>query len=236
LTRANGPKSPRRKPGDSGVHPFPGAMRCGFEPGNHEPSCGMDGGMVVVPGVPGLPPGASWTGEGTEPLFTGRQNTIRSSIRAAAMLRCTSPRDINRRWMPVEKALHGLFPLDRPQATPRVSWVDGQRILRWMHVEKALHGLFPLDRPQATPRVSWVDGQRILRWMHVEKALHGLFPLDRPQATPRVSWVDGQRILRWQTSFTACWASRAVSADRRREPESPGRRPRPGWSPHRSEP
>jgi len=62
----------------------------------------------------------------------------------------------------VEKALRGLFPLDRPQETPRVSWVDGHRILRWLSVEKALRGLFPLDRPQETPRVSWVDGHRIL--------------------------------------------------------------------------
>jgi len=62
----------------------------------------------------------------------------------------------------VEKALVSRFPLDRPQETPRVSWVDGQRILRWLSVKKALHGLFPLDRPQETPRVSWVDGHRIL--------------------------------------------------------------------------
>jgi hypothetical protein len=32
-------------------------------------------------------------------------------------------------YLSVEKALHGLFPLDRPQETPRVSWVDGHRIL-----------------------------------------------------------------------------------------------------------
>jgi tetratricopeptide (TPR) repeat protein len=32
-------------------------------------------------------------------------------------------------WLAVEKAIHGLFPLDRPQETPRVSWVDGHRIL-----------------------------------------------------------------------------------------------------------
>ena len=31
----------------------------------------MDGGVVFVPGVPGLPPGAFWTGDGTDPLFTG---------------------------------------------------------------------------------------------------------------------------------------------------------------------
>ena len=29
----------------------------------------------------------------------------------------------------VDKAIHGLCPLDRPQETPRVSWVDGLRIL-----------------------------------------------------------------------------------------------------------
>ena len=60
LRRAKGTKSPRRKPGDSGLPSFPRAMRCGVEPGNREPSCGMDGGVAVVPGVPGLPPGASW--------------------------------------------------------------------------------------------------------------------------------------------------------------------------------
>jgi hypothetical protein len=32
-------------------------------------------------------------------------------------------------YLPVDKALHGLCPLDRPQETPRVSWVDGPRIL-----------------------------------------------------------------------------------------------------------
>jgi len=56
----NKPQSPGREPGDSGWHPFPGAMRCGFEAGNRVQSCRMDGGVVFVPGVPGLPPGASW--------------------------------------------------------------------------------------------------------------------------------------------------------------------------------
>jgi hypothetical protein len=89
-TRPSGPGAPTRspgwKPGDTGSHAFPGAMRCGFASGNHVQSCGMDGGLVVVPGVPGLPPGASWTGDGTDPLFTGRYNTIRSWIPAAATL------------------------------------------------------------------------------------------------------------------------------------------------------
>jgi hypothetical protein len=53
-------KSPRREPGDSGSHAFPGAMRCGFEPGNCVPSSSMDGGVVFTPGVPGFPPGAFW--------------------------------------------------------------------------------------------------------------------------------------------------------------------------------
>jgi len=61
-TRANGTKSPRREPGDSGSHAFPGAMRCGFEPGNCVPSSGMDGGEVFTPGVPGFPPGAFCVG------------------------------------------------------------------------------------------------------------------------------------------------------------------------------
>jgi hypothetical protein len=63
-TRPSGPsahtKSPRRKPGDTGSHTFPGTMRCGFESENWVPSFGMDGGVVFLPGVPGLPPGASW--------------------------------------------------------------------------------------------------------------------------------------------------------------------------------
>jgi riboflavin kinase/FMN adenylyltransferase len=32
-------------------------------------------------------------------------------------------------YLSVDKAIHGLCPLDRPQETPRVSWVDGLRIL-----------------------------------------------------------------------------------------------------------
>jgi hypothetical protein len=36
----------------------------------------------------------------------------------------------------VDKAIHGLCPLDRPQETPRVSWVDGPRILRGLSVDK----------------------------------------------------------------------------------------------------
>jgi len=62
-------KSPRRKPGDSGLHAFLRAMRCGLEPGNQVPSCNMDGGVVFVPGVPGLPPGAFWNGDGADSLF-----------------------------------------------------------------------------------------------------------------------------------------------------------------------
>jgi len=54
-------KSPRRKPGDSASHACPGAMLCRSEPPHHTPPCGMEGGMVFRPGVPGLPPGASWT-------------------------------------------------------------------------------------------------------------------------------------------------------------------------------
>jgi len=32
----------------------------------------MDGGVVFIPGVPVLPPGASRIGDGADPLFTGR--------------------------------------------------------------------------------------------------------------------------------------------------------------------
>src|SRR5579875_453481 len=58
-TRVASTKSPRRKPGDSGSHAFPGAMRCGFEPETCLPSCGMDAGVGYTPGVPGLRRGAS---------------------------------------------------------------------------------------------------------------------------------------------------------------------------------
>jgi len=57
-TRVASTKSPRQEPGDSGSHAFPGAMRCGFEPGNCVRSSGMDCGVVFIPGVPGFPPGA----------------------------------------------------------------------------------------------------------------------------------------------------------------------------------
>ena len=29
----------------------------------------LDGGLVVMPGVPGFPPGAAWNGDGTDALF-----------------------------------------------------------------------------------------------------------------------------------------------------------------------
>ena len=59
-TRVTTTKSPRRKPGDSGSYPFPRAMRSGFETPDAHEARGMDNGVVVIPGVPGLPPGASW--------------------------------------------------------------------------------------------------------------------------------------------------------------------------------
>ena len=71
FTRVNGTRSPRRKPGDSGWHAFPGAVRRGFEPGNCVPSSGRDGGVVFVPGVPGFPPGASWTDDETDSRCKG---------------------------------------------------------------------------------------------------------------------------------------------------------------------
>jgi len=92
-TRPSGPgaptKSPRRKPGDSGWHAFPFTMRRGFAPVNRVPSCGMDGGVVFVPGVPGFPPGASWNGGVTASLFK------RSSKRFATEFR---HRRLRRGW------------------------------------------------------------------------------------------------------------------------------------------
>jgi hypothetical protein len=55
---ANVAKSPRRKPGDSGWYSFPVAMRRELEPRNHVEPSSIEDGMVYVPGVPGLPPGA----------------------------------------------------------------------------------------------------------------------------------------------------------------------------------
>ena len=58
VARVTHTKSPRRKPGDSGSHLFPLAMRCGFEPVHHLKSSSMDHGAAFVPGVPGFPPEA----------------------------------------------------------------------------------------------------------------------------------------------------------------------------------
>ena len=57
-TRTPLPTSPQRKLGDSGRHTFPAAVQYGFEPEPCLASCGIDGGLVFVPGVPGFPPGA----------------------------------------------------------------------------------------------------------------------------------------------------------------------------------
>jgi hypothetical protein len=62
-------KAPRRKPGGAGLHAVAGAMRWRFVRWNHVRSCGMDGGLVVMPGVPGFPTGAAWNGDGTDALF-----------------------------------------------------------------------------------------------------------------------------------------------------------------------
>ena len=90
VTRANVTKSPRRKPGDTGWQAFPFAMWCGFVPGHCVPSSGMDGGVVFTPGVPGFPPGASWSRDETDSLAAGRGNRGRMprvSVRHARGLR-----------------------------------------------------------------------------------------------------------------------------------------------------
>ena len=69
-------RSPRWKPGDSGWWAFPGAMRCGCEPGNCVPSSGMDGGMVFIPGVPGFPPGAFWVRHKKPPGLLGPRSAL----------------------------------------------------------------------------------------------------------------------------------------------------------------
>ena len=90
-TRPSGPddhtKSPRRKPGDSGSRTSSVAMRCGFEPGKRVPSCGMDGGMVFGPGVPGFPPGASWSRNGR---FDRRRPPLQGRRFAAATVAWTA--------------------------------------------------------------------------------------------------------------------------------------------------
>jgi len=68
-------KSPRQEPGDSGSRAFPCAMRSGFEPGNHVPSCSMDRGEVFIPGVPGFPPGASCRATLTQKAPGGSRGT-----------------------------------------------------------------------------------------------------------------------------------------------------------------
>ncbi len=58
---------PQKAPGGSRGTPgrTPSSVPCdtGSNQGNGVPSSGMDGGIVFSPGVPGLPPGASWHGD-----------------------------------------------------------------------------------------------------------------------------------------------------------------------------
>jgi hypothetical protein len=70
--------------------------------------------MVFTPGVPGLPPGASWAGDGTDRLCTGGQNTIRrGNTSPKRQTGSTTGRDgrvtpkSNAVFLPVDKALHG---------------------------------------------------------------------------------------------------------------------------------
>jgi len=87
-TRAVPTKSPRREPGDSGSHRFPCAMRCGFAPGYHAPSSGMDTEVVFTPGVPGLPPGASWTTRAVPTKSPRREPGDSGSHRFPRAMRC----------------------------------------------------------------------------------------------------------------------------------------------------
>jgi len=70
-----GPASwPLKPPGGAGglwVACLPGCHAVPVRTGKQLPSCGMDGGVVFVPGVPGFPPGASWNGDGTDSLLNG---------------------------------------------------------------------------------------------------------------------------------------------------------------------
>ena len=74
LLVAPSPKSPRRKPGDSGSHAFPGAMRCEIESGNrasslqhldgidvHDPGHGVGGLQVGRRAVDEIAEGRVWT-------------------------------------------------------------------------------------------------------------------------------------------------------------------------------
>jgi hypothetical protein len=60
-TRAVPTKKPPAEAGGLRVACLPRCHALWVRTGYHVPSSGMDGGMVFTPGVPGLPPGASWT-------------------------------------------------------------------------------------------------------------------------------------------------------------------------------
>jgi hypothetical protein len=70
--------------------------------------------MVFTPGVPGLPPGASWAGDGTDRLCTGGQNTIRrGNTSPKRQTGSTTGREVrvmpksNAVYLCVDKTLHG---------------------------------------------------------------------------------------------------------------------------------
>ena len=75
LLSASHTRMAQEAPGGSRGTPgcMPSRVPCdvGFEPGNCVPSSGMDGGVVFMSGVPGFPPGASWTGDETDSRFKG---------------------------------------------------------------------------------------------------------------------------------------------------------------------
>jgi hypothetical protein len=84
---------PQKAPGGSRGTPgrMPSQVPCavGLNARNCVSSSGMDGGVVFMPGVPGFPPGASWTGNGTDSQFKG---SICKTTFASGFLQ--------RRWLP----------------------------------------------------------------------------------------------------------------------------------------
>ena len=67
----------------------------------------------------------------------------------------------------VDKAIHGLCPLERPQDTPRVSWVAGRRILLGLLVGGLTTG-FCVAVFMANSGGAWDNAKK-----HIESGVHG---------------------------------------------------------------
>ncbi len=88
---------------------------------------------------------------------------MRRASRARACVRIREPRAVcvdgqspplqpgqrTANLLSVDKAIHGLCPLDRPRPTPRVSWVDGLRILLGQTSLYGAHLILARSSPKA---------------------------------------------------------------------------------------